>query len=460
MGVKMKKGLCKYFIFLSISASLGIFYYIICYYQMRIGDDVLFPFYMGFRHYLDEVLWVPEGKVETLKQAFGQYGQYYLTFSGRVTSLLQGYLFNKLGEKLISVLSAMIYVGTILLVGRIGLKSWKNVMKSPAVLLLSSLYMYQLTTTGTYISMWTFVCQYAIPTLLFLLYYFVVLNAYQEENLSFGKKALLFVFGFLCGLCHECLGAFVILLVSIKAVYESYIHKSMKIKRMGINFGLYLGYLVIFLAPGNYKRLLLDHDADRASLDVFGKIKVSIYEHLVATGVLSRQEVWMLLLFGIAIIWTYAKHRYSIFEFLKGNLELIAVIVLSIPVWAVFAPPVPQYGLQLWKACFVILMLKAIDVDLLKDGVWNIMGAAGLVAYIACNVGWLTDLAGTTIERRKQISEAIEDGRDIVYVERYPESTYGYLTMYNAANQKDAYDNEYALEYYGIRVLVKGEDHE
>lgn len=458
MDIKMKKGLYKYFIFLSILTALGVFYYIICYYQMRIGDDILFPFHMGFRHYLDGEIWIPEEKVLTLRQAFEQYGQYYLTFSGRITALLQGYIFNKLGEGIISIISAVVYVSTILLVCRIGLKSWKNVVKSPAILLLSSLYMYQLTPTGTYISMWTFVCQYAIPTLLFLLYYLIVLNAYQEDTLSIKKKVMILIFGFFCGWCHECLSAFAILLVSAKAIYESYINKTMQIKRVGINLGLYLGYLVIFLCPGNYKRIFLSHDMERSSLDIISKLKVSIYEHLVAAGALNRKEVWMLGLFLIAIIWSYVKNRNSILDFIKSNLELILVIVISIPVWAVFAPPVPQYGLQLWKACLVILMLKAIDVNILREKYWNIIGTVGIVAYIACNVGWLTDLVEVTVERRELISEAIEDNQDIVYVKRYPESTYGYLTLYNYANQKDIFNNEWAEEYYGIKILIEDED--
>lgn len=453
----MKKGLYKYFLFLSILAAMGGLYYIICYYQMRIGDDLLNVFYMPFRHYLDEAIWVPEEKVLTLKQAFEQYGQYFLSFNGRITFLLQGCVFNRLGERIISISSAAIYVSTILLVCRIGLKSWKNVAKSPVILLLTSLYMYQLTPTGTYICMWTFVCQYAIPTLLFLLYYFIVLNAYQKENLSFKKKVFIFIFGFFCGWCHECLSAFAILLVSVKAIYESYINKTMKIKRMGINLGLYLGYLIVFLAPGNYKRLFLSHDSDRASLDMISKLKVSVYEHLVAAGALNRKEAWMLVLFFVAIIWTFVKNKNSIWNFIKSNLELILVIVISIPVWAVFAPPVPQYGLQLWKACLVILMLKAIDVNILKEKYWNIIGTVGLVGYIACNVGWLTDLVEVTAERREWINEAIENDQDIVYVKRYPESTYGYLTMYNYANGEDVFDNECAEEYYGIRILVEDE---
>ena len=163
----------------------------------------------------------------------------------------------------------------------------------------------------------------------------------------------------------------------------------------------------------------------------------------------------MVLIFGIAIIYTYIKRRYSIFQFIKENLELIIVIIISIPVWAVFAPPVPQYGLQLWKACVVILMLKAIDVTSLEEKAWNILAVVGVTVYIAGNFGWTSDLVRVTSERRMQISEAKDEGEDVVYLKQYPESTYGYLTMYNYANQKDAFGSESDERFYGIKIIVE-----
>ena len=450
----MKKSFCRYFIFFSILGLLACFYYIICYYQMRFGDDVLFSFYMGFKHYLDGADWKPIEKVTTVGQALKQYIQYYLTFSGRIPYLFQGYLFNLLGERVVSIISALIYTGTILLVGRIGLKSWKAVIGSPAILLLCSLYMYQLTPTGTYICMWTFVCQYGLPTFLYLLYYFIITKLYMEERVSTKRKLLILSLGFICGLCHECLGAFAILLVGIKALYERY-SRRMPIKRIWINVGLFAGYAVILLAPGNYKRLFLSHDLARAQSGILSKLQISIYEHLISAGVLTRNEIWMVLIFGIAIIYTYIKRRYSIFQFIKENLELIIVIIISIPVWAVFAPPVPQYGLQLWKACVVILMLKAIDVTSLEEKAWNILAVVGVTAYIAGNFGWTSDLVRVTSERRMQISEAKDEGEDVVYLKQYPESTYGYLTMYNYANQKDAFGSESDERFYGIKIIVE-----
>lgn len=422
---------------------------------MRIGDDVVCSFYMGFKHYIDGADWEPMEKVTTVGETLEQYIQYYLTFNGRIPYLFQGYLFNLLGERVISVISALIYTGTILLVGRIGLKSWKAVIESPVILLLCSLYMYQLTPTGTYISMWTFVCQYGLPTFLYLLYYFMITKLYMEEKVSIKRKLFILSFGFICGLCHECLGAFAILLVSIKAVYECNITRTMPMKKIWINSGLFAGYTVVLLAPGNYKRLFLSHDLARAQAGILSKLQISIYEHLISAGVLTRTEIWMVLIFGIAIIYTYIKRRYSVFQFVKENLELIIVIIISIPVWAVFAPPVPQYGLQLWKACVIILMLRAIDVTLLEDRTWNILAVIGVTAYIVGNFGWTSDLVRVTTERRTQISEAKGGGQNVVYLCQYPESTYGYLTMYNYANQEEAFGDKSDEKFYGLKLIVE-----
>lgn len=457
-GNRIGKCLSKYAIFGVMLTVLSCFYFIICYYQMRIGDDTLTIFFMGFRNYLDGTSWEPVEKITTVKQAIEQYVQYYLTFNGRITFLLQGLLFNLWGEKIISICSAAIYVGTILAVSRIGLGSWENVTRVSIILLLCSLYMYQLSPTGTYISMWTFVCQYAVPVLLFLILYLLMQKAYHKEKLSWKQEIFLWLFGFICGLCHECLGLFAILLVSISAFREGLFRKTMPAKRIWLNSGLWLGYILVVLAPGNYKRLFMDHDVARMEMDVLNKIRVSVYEHLISAGVLTRTEIWMVLLFAIAIIGTYVKKRYSILKFLESNIEFLTVVLISIPVWAVFAPPVPQYGLQLWKACVVILLLKAIDVNILTEAFWSFLGIFGLIAFLLLNFSWIFDLVEITVERREQIYEAKMEGEGVVYVKRYPDSTYGYLTMYNYTNQKYAFGSDCDKKYYGIKILVEDEE--
>ena len=176
------KRIIKYSLFIGILILLFSFYYIISYYQMRLGDDILFSFYMGFKNYLDGNIWEPEERILTLKQAIEQYAQYYITFSGRITSLLQGYFFNLFGEKIISVISAFIYVGIILLIVKIG---WggRNFVKAPVILLLCSFYMFQLSATGSYINMWTITCHYSVPTLLFLLYYYIIKKTYSKVGM-------------------------------------------------------------------------------------------------------------------------------------------------------------------------------------------------------------------------------------------------------------------------------------
>lgn len=179
-----------------------------------------------------------------------------------------------------------------------GSKNWTEKLgecsKIPVWLLLSTLYMYEMTPTGTYIEMWTFVCQYGIPTFLYLLYYFFISEAYKKDIVTRGKAVWLLILGFLSGACHECLGAFCICLVTVKAIWEAY-PKHMNFKRIWLNIGLYLGYVITVFAPGNFKQLFSDHDNARYILGIVEKIQTSIYEHLIAAGVLSKREGWLFL---------------------------------------------------------------------------------------------------------------------------------------------------------------------
>ena len=170
---------------------------------------------MGFMHYVDGYELNSLERTETIAQAINQFISYYLQFNGRLTMLFQGYLLNKVGWFGTSLISSGTYVLTILLIGRIGLRSWEAVVKSPLFLVLTSLYLYELTATGSYIEMWTFVCQYGIPTLLYLLYYMLITNFYELEKISKWQVTSIGALGVIAGACHECLGALCIFLVSI-----------------------------------------------------------------------------------------------------------------------------------------------------------------------------------------------------------------------------------------------------
>lgn len=401
---------------------------------------------------MDGAEWKPVERVETFGQAFQQYASYYMQFNGRLPALLQSLSYNKLGTLGTACISATVYVSTLLLIVRIGLKSWENVVKAPVWLLLSSLYMYELTPTGTYIEMWTFVCQYGVPTLLYLLYYLLVLETYKEDRVTKGKAVWLLILGFLAGACHECLGAFCICLVTVKAIWKVY-QKHMNLKRIWLNIGLYLGYMVTFFAPGNFKRLFSSHDEARHMLGVMEKVQTSIYEHMIAAGVLSRREGWLFLVFLVVAVVSCIKYKTSVWVLVKDNLEILITLVSSVFVWAIFAPPVPQYGLQFWKALLIIFLLRGIDIDVFKNCFWNVFAVMILSLWMNINLRWIPDLISVTMERRAQIEDAIDKGEDMVYVKKYPQSTYRYLTLYNYANQ-NVFNDDCGIKYYGIRIII------
>ena len=142
---------------------------------MPVGDDLLAPFYMGFQHYVDAIEWKPSVRVETIEMAVKQWIQYYLTFNGRITSLFQGYLFNKLGECGTAIVSSTIYTATILLICRIGLNSWKGIKMPCLVTFVFYLYV----SVNTYRNIYTNV-DFCVPV--------CNLHLFNPDLLSFDNR--------------------------------------------------------------------------------------------------------------------------------------------------------------------------------------------------------------------------------------------------------------------------------
>lgn len=452
----MKKKPSDIFVGITFIASvivLVIYYYIICFYQMRKGDDILFSFYNGYLHYLDDSGWRPLQKVTSISEAIQEYMGYYMTFSGRIGYLYQGITYNLFGERIISFISAIVYTLIILTVCRLGLKSWRNVVRVPALLLFCSFYMYQFTATGSYICMWTFVCQYAITLLLILLYYLKITDLYVSENIKKSDYIIVLILGLLCGWSHECLSAFAILMTGLNGIVRINKHQ-MCTRKICLNIGLYLGYLIIFVAPGNYKRMHLSHDIERSSYGVIAKLGISMIEHLRAAGLLSITEMWMFGVLLVLMIWSRKKKQVNIKKYLVENIEFIAVAALSVLIWAVFAPPVPQYGLQLWKACLIILCYRLIDMEVLSGYVGICMYIVLLFICTKCNIKWIPELVHTTQRNRQILEQAIEDGKNEAILIAYPESTSNYLTNYNLINRQYFEEND-VLKYYGLHVYIK-----
>lgn len=452
----MRTHIQKYYLAWLIIIGLAVFYFLVCFYQMRKGDDLLAPYYMSFLHYVDGADWKPVDRLWTVGQAIEQFAVYYLNFNGRTTTLFQGLLFSWGGHGIISAISALVYVSISLLTVRIGLKSWKKVFEAPAWILMCSVYMYQLTRTGLYIEMWTFVCQYAVPVLLYLLYYLLVTDTYQMVRISKRRIWGITVLALVAGSCHECLGIFCILLVTVKGVHESCFKKSMRFRRIWINTGLLAGYLITLLAPGNFKRLFSSHDSERFSMGIADKLKTSITEHAASTGIMETGSLMVLVIFILFIIITQLKKKKPIWEYIKDNFEFIIVLLASVAVWAVFAPPVPPYGLQLWKSVLIIFLLRLIDIDIIHTKQWNILGLSAMIVWIAFNALWMPDLIKVTLYRQEQISNAVAEGKNVVYIEKYPDSTDCYLTLKNYVN-RNVFNNDQAIKYYGIEILIEGE---
>lgn len=432
------------------------YFFVIQYYQLRMGDDVLAPYLNSTQHYITDGQWVPTTKIANVHMMLSSVLDYWLHFGGRITTVFWWPLLGIAGgEFFCSVVGACVYTGIILTIGKIAWKGrWRDILSHPCGLIGISLYQYIITATSSYMQMWTFVCHYAMPTLLCLVYYLYSNKVMEQEHISKKNIVGLILLGILVGASHEVTAILCMVLVGTRGLVLLF-KKKMFWKRLTIYIGLLGGACICIFAPGNFARMKIAHDTARVSTSILVKIKTSLEAHILAAGLLAK---WALLLLGICFIGMLFSllfvEKKRILDLLIDNAEFLMVILCSVIVWAVFAPPVPQYGLQLMKACICIFIFRNIKLPRKPSKIYLIVTCMATIGVLATNVPWCKDLISITSIRREQIQEAKEAGKEEVEVAKYPDSTAKFVTFFNLANE-DIYSDNAAQVYYGLRIYVK-----
>lgn len=433
---------------------MEIFYFIIQYYQLPMGDDTLAPFLNMTQHYVSNGNWTPDVKITTFSMMITAIIDYWKHFGGRISTVFWVPLLGIVGQKVCAFIGATVYTGIILCIGRIAWGEWKKIFDHPLALLIIALYQYYLTATSSYMQMWTMVCHYAMPTFLCLIYYIYADWLMHQKKIYKWNILGIIVLGLLTGTTHEVIALLCIIMVGIRGIVLLKKYR-MKFKRVYIHTGLIIGYTICVFAPGNWERMKISHDAARTQTGILFKIKTSMEAHILAMGL---QEKWPLIILSICFvcmmltifIWNKKKLR----DVIEENIEILAVIISSLLIWTIFAPPVPQYGLQFTKACICIFIFRNMEVKMQKGSISLCIAIVSILWVSITNISWCRELVETTTLRREQIQTALSAGKTEVTVSRYPDSTAKYVTFFNRANE-DIYLDVCSKIYYGIEIHVE-----
>lgn len=159
--------------------------------------------------------------------------------------------------------------------------------------------------------------------------YFVYILSLLSNNqkLNIKKISILFILGFFAGLSNEGIGISVVLF----SIILFFLYKNQKYIVLNGLLGTIIGFLILYLSPGNSKRLSHNAFSNWVNSSTFNKIDLHIYERL--PNVLSNYWFAMtIIIFLFCIINILYKDkkidiRYYIFSFIFFLLSLFSVFI-------------------------------------------------------------------------------------------------------------------------------------
>ncbi|MBR4382657.1 MAG: hypothetical protein IKP64_03775 [Selenomonadaceae bacterium] len=201
-------------------------------------------------------------RVESFGDIFYSQWQHYLTWGGRTVAHCFVQFFVWQGKLLFDVANALMYAALALMIYFFGTGKFDFKNMSGAMLLwiffamwfcLPEIYQTALWLTGS--------CNYLWMSVLQLAFLIPFAKKFWQENFwsdsSTGKIFLMTLFGIVAGWSNESGGAMIIFLTFLALIY--FWRKKQFERWMLAGFvGLFVGYALLMLAPGNFQRYIVD----------------------------------------------------------------------------------------------------------------------------------------------------------------------------------------------------------
>ncbi len=447
------------------------FVFVVTRFVPPLGDDVLFQFDNAYEYYhvSDEEasLYIANEQIDDFATLLRSLHNLYLNWTGRMTGWLIVPVLSFTGEVFTSILQATFFTAYVALISALVFRGFKNALSHPIALpLIFLLVIFYSTSIGVLLII-TFTAIYIVTTVLYLLYINVNNNLLKNNyKTSIGKLVAFNVLGFVTGFTHEMLGAMFILIIGLRLLFLLFIEKKIKfIDALKHNVGLAIGYILCFIAPGNFVRAGTDHDtgilkpySEKLALSI--RAHIDVFKTYSNVGLLLALGLLLLTFISLIILIKNKKLK----EWIRDNFEYIAVSALSPFIWALVSY-VPNYGLNYWCALVFIVEAGCIykAINLLNLQRYNVVkrlytvaggvSALALIGLFFIHSSWISDLIPITLQRELLIEQAVENEDKAVKVPLYPITTENIYTLHNYNNLPDEFKSDYYIKYYGIEII-------
>jgi hypothetical protein len=451
--MKINKNIVLSFIVLGFFAVL---WFALTYYRLPLGDDVLTQHSTAINVYLDNSNKSIGILITSLSQIWGKMAYEYHVWNGRVLGVLMEPMLTLFGQGFTAIISVAIYSGIVISCGILAYGSLKGILTKPIAIFVLAIMLFWYNAAMGFMSMWVMTCIYGMTMLMYLLY-LVALNKVISTRFSVNFKwiVLLNVFGFLVGITHEALGAICIMVILTRTLVSVYRQKA-GIRKFFIHSGLLVGYLVTFFAPGNFNRMLQNHDSQQLAISLVQRLRMSFQAHSIVlngTNKLTTILLTIMIFLFISTLMPITKEKMK--NLMVDNIEYMVGIIASIFIWSTVSYT-PVYGTVLWLAFVLIFLLRNINVDekLTRFGFVLIISAFLMISTAKHELPWMNSMRVTTNQWRTSIALAKSQGLKEVKVPAYPAITNNLYTLKNFLNNQINYDRDYYLSYYGIHIIV------
>ena len=417
----MKKNInSKYFYFIIIFLFMIIFNFLTSYIQ----DDYWYMYDYSGNHRIGNIIDI----IVSLKNM-------YFNWGGRVFAHFFAYTFLMLPKWIFNIINSIIYVLNIYLIYLISRGKRKDNYK---YLLLIHMIMFIFFPVFGQVFLWLDgSCNYSFTLCIQLFFIYKILNIKSKNNYF-----IYILISLLAGMCNENSSLSLIVFLILYMVYD---RSNLKLKIASL-ISLIIGYLFLFLAPGNYKRMEM----------ISGK--TSFFYHFFDKVFYLISSFWPIIL-GILLLVII----FMIKNKKEGKLCLIYYLSSLVAFFSMIASPqllVRSFTISVIYI-FIIFMIFIFNInkDIYKRIIYVILSIFFILVIIPTTKDYLNYFKFMN-NRYELIDEAKNRNQKRVILEKYREN--GNCRIPVGCDVPDIYDNwddtttnYFMSKYYGIKIYGK-----
>lgn len=460
----IKENMDKIALFIStfFLCMMALYFFFIVRYRPWIGDDVLHNFTGGLSYYIyperaTDQQYLGE-KFHNIYQLIQHATEYYLNWGGRILTGIADPLMVMAGKTFSAIITVITFIGILIAGLRLVYKNVRTILLHPlSVIAVGALLLFY-NVTLDYGIMRCMVNLYGFSLLLYL-----ILFNLNEEIFSAHKKVsqsmmlMMNIVGFLAGISHELLGIWFIFQLLFRTIICT-----KNLKNFFIHYkcymGLFMGYIICFIAPGNFARMKNPHEAEMNS-SYFPRVIKSAKEHLL---VMTSYEGIGKYIFQVMLLLTLVSFIFLIYKkrcmCIHGVLEKIISILVSVALWGIVArtPSRGLYGVLL----YALLIMIEINYNAEKLFTYHMiisMCISIVIFFVVLydNCSWIPSMTIQAKNRENIINTAVADSEKEVYVPKFTEECNRSIMLLEYVDSQYELDWFYYIRMYGTHIIIQ-----